>query len=388
MKHTILTLCVLPLLFAGPEVVAEETPPPEGLKKEGELPTRYPHVVADMLEACQPKPGTWVDLGAGSGGVTLAMLEADRENPILMLDPDADAMTRALTVAREKGMQDRVFAVVGVAEDLPLPDDSVDFVASRGSIFFWDDPAQGLREVYRVLRPGARAMIGGGAGSGYPDWATEALIKRRKELLQGDQSERWEKFIALRRPEQMREWAEQAKLPEYTVMGQGAVTDDPQIGQGVWIVFEKKPEVVTKKEADRVVKSRKAGKTVYTVTCPSGIGAATITTTATWPETVLIRLELRGLESFRASTDRGALSISVLSHSGNRQLLQWTADGQETEVLPETPLWTEVRVFDKDGKPRDGLPAEDGYFELVLPRDLFEGQPRSLRLEWIDFYRR
>ncbi|MCH5376231.1 MAG: class I SAM-dependent methyltransferase, partial [Planctomycetes bacterium] len=375
------------LLFVAPEVVADETPPPEGLKKESELPSRYPHVVADMLEACQPKPGTWVDLGAGSGGVSLAMLEANPKNPILMLDPDADAMTKALTVAREKGMQDRLFAIVGVAEDLPFPDDSVDLIASRGSIFFWDDPAGGLREVYRVLRPGARAMIGGGAGSGYPDWATEALIQRRKKSLQGEEAERWEKFVALRRPEQMREWAEQAKLPEYTVMGQGAITNDPEIGQGVWIVFEKKPEVVTRKEADRVIKSREAERSVYTVTCPSGIGAATITTGATWPESVVVRLQLRGLESFTASTDRGTLSVSVSSHNGNRQLLQWNAGGEETEVLPGTPLWTEARVLDEDGKPREGRPDEGGYFELALPPGLFQDQPRSLRLEWIDFYR-
>jgi len=47
---------------------------------------------------------------------------------------------------------------------MPLPSESVDLVFSRGSIFFWDDPAQGLQEVYRVLRPGGEAMIGGGRG--------------------------------------------------------------------------------------------------------------------------------------------------------------------------------------------------------------------------------
>ena len=78
-------------------------------------------------------------------------------NPVVMLDPSAEAMTEGLRLAREKKLHDRLLAVVGVAEAMPFPDNSVDLVASRGSIFFWDNPAQGLREVYRVLRPGARA---------------------------------------------------------------------------------------------------------------------------------------------------------------------------------------------------------------------------------------
>jgi len=74
-----------------------------------------------------------------------------------------------LHLAREKGWGDRRFAVVGYAEELSFPNDCVDLVVSRGSIFFWKGPVTGLQDVYRVLRSGGKAYIGGGAGSGYPE---------------------------------------------------------------------------------------------------------------------------------------------------------------------------------------------------------------------------
>jgi hypothetical protein len=41
----------------------------------------------------------------------------------------------------------------------------------------------------------------------------------------------------------MRQWAEAAKLPQFEVMGKGAISaDDPRVGQGVWVLFEKKNE--------------------------------------------------------------------------------------------------------------------------------------------------
>lgn len=231
------------LLLPGASPAApKDADAPAGLKGEQSLPNRHVYVVQDALRLCQPAKGFWVDLGAGRGQVAIPLIEA-AGNPVVMLDPNKDAMAAGLKIAREKRLEDRLFAVVGVAEAMPFPDDSVDFLVSRGSIFFWQDPVKGLREVDRVLRPGGKAYIGGGAGSGYPPWATEKLIQGRKANVQGDEAEKWKHFVELRRPEQMKRWAEEAGLRNFEVLGRGAISaDDPRVGQGVWLLLQKPTE--------------------------------------------------------------------------------------------------------------------------------------------------
>lgn len=243
MKTWLRLLVVVHCLAMVPSgAVAQEPAAPKGLRDEHSLPSRYPYVVEDALKLCKPQKGFWVDLGAGKGQVAIPLIEATG-NPVVMLDPKPEAMAEGLQIAREKGLEDRLLAVVGMAEEMPFPDNSVDLVVSRGSIFFWDDPVQGLREVHRVLRPGGTAYIGGGAGSGYPKWAVEKLIQGRKERLHGDDVEKWERFVELRRPEQMKKWAEEAGLGDAVVMGKGAISDeDDRVGQGVWLLLEKKSE--------------------------------------------------------------------------------------------------------------------------------------------------
>jgi ubiquinone/menaquinone biosynthesis C-methylase UbiE len=146
-------------------ILAQQSSAPKGINSERSLPDRYSYVVQDILNHCKPEKGFWVDLGAGKGQLTIPLVEATG-NPVVMLDPNADSLSQGLEIAREKGLGHRLSAVVGVAENMPFPDNSVDLVVSRGSVFFWSDPVKGLQEVHRVLRPGGKAMIGGGAGSG------------------------------------------------------------------------------------------------------------------------------------------------------------------------------------------------------------------------------
>jgi hypothetical protein len=39
------------------------------------------------------------------------------------------------------------------------------------------------------------------------------------------------------------------------------------------------------------------------------------------------------------------------------------------------------------GKPAKELPLKDGYFEIALPKAFFDGNPKTVTLNWIDFYR-
>ena len=51
------------------------------------------------------------------------------------------------------------------------------------------------------------------------------------------------------------------------------------------------------------------------------------------------------------------------------------------------PLWTEIRAVGADGKPADAIPLKGGYFETQLPKAFFEGNPKSITVTWIDFFR-
>lgn len=207
------------------------------------LPDWYPYVAADILEWAQPEAGVWIDLGAGTGGVALAVASsgnpAAENSTLVLVDPDSRALSRALQRGRARGLGEQWVAVVGVAEQLPHPDNSIDLVFSRGSIYFWSDPVAGIREIHRVLRPGGKAMIGGGLGESYPEWARREFIRRRRGN-EDPESPRARAFARLRAPETFRKWAEEAGLTDFEVRGQGALpADDPATGLGIWLRFTK-----------------------------------------------------------------------------------------------------------------------------------------------------
>ena len=220
-------------MATGRESEAEASPPP--------LPDYYATVAEDILAFCgRGGREVWMDLGSGAGGVGLALAERVPDGTMVLMDPNAEALAKALGVAERRGLASRVVPVVGSAEKMPLPDACIDVVVSRGSFYFWQDRTQGLREVGRVLRPGGRAMIGGGLGTGYPAWARTEFIRRQRESQRSKGAEAMRKFSEARNPETFRRLATDANLPNFEVVGEGGMDpDDPRSGVGIWLKFRK-----------------------------------------------------------------------------------------------------------------------------------------------------
>lgn len=147
-------------------------------------------------------------------------------------------------------------------------------------------------------------------------------------------------------------------------------------------------KITTKRDNDSVEVRAEKDKTLFIVKSPFGISQAVIERQDdNWPKLVVLRLHLKELESFRASNGKDRLDASVSIQDGKPKMRLWK-DGKEESLLDEkSPFWMSVRILAGDGKPAKGIPLKDGYFELQLPQAIFEGNPKSIVLNWIDFYR-
>ncbi|MCB0925820.1 MAG: class I SAM-dependent methyltransferase [Mycobacterium sp.] len=109
----------------------------------------YPPEAVDWLLAPE-SPWTAhdvLDLGAGTGKLTTRLVE--RGLNVIAVDP----IPEMLEVLRSA--MPEISAMLGTAEQIPLPADSVDAVLVAQA-WHWFDPERAVAEVARVLRPGGR----------------------------------------------------------------------------------------------------------------------------------------------------------------------------------------------------------------------------------------
>ena len=108
----------------------------------------------DRLTGLVPDHATLVDIGAGTGTLAIAALRRWPDIRVTAVDPARRLLDWAETDARETGVADRLSIVVGDAADLPVPDRSADMATSTFVLQLIPDRPAGLREAFRVLRPG------------------------------------------------------------------------------------------------------------------------------------------------------------------------------------------------------------------------------------------
>ena len=116
----------------------------------------YPAALVEWLfERLGLRPGTTiVDLGAGTGKLTRDLVPSGAR--VVAVEPLAQMRAQLEAVVPDAEV------LAGTAEQLPLPDGSVDAVVAA-SAFHWFETDQALAAIHRVLVPGgALATVGNG----------------------------------------------------------------------------------------------------------------------------------------------------------------------------------------------------------------------------------
>jgi SAM-dependent methyltransferase len=116
-----------------------------------------------------PAGGRWLDVGCGSGALTETILELAEPKSV----EGVDTSEAFVAYAAERVSDPRASFAVADAQALERPDATFDAVASSLVLNFLPDPARGVAEMRRVVRPG-------GVVAGYVwDYAGEMQLMRR-----------------------------------------------------------------------------------------------------------------------------------------------------------------------------------------------------------------
>jgi len=106
-----------------------------------------------------------LEVGYGPGVGIAALLARLPAGQVAGIDPSAEMLDQARARNRAAVDQGRADLRQGFAADLPWNDATFDAALSLNSLLFWQPLGPSLREVFRVLRPGGRFLVG------YHEWA-------------------------------------------------------------------------------------------------------------------------------------------------------------------------------------------------------------------------
>ena len=102
--------------------------------------------------------GRMLEVGCGSGQAVVAFSKRYPETEIVATDLSEVQIKKAVNRIESVGIKNVTFKTEDAC-NLTFPDESFDFVYSIASIKHWPDQDKGLRESYRVVKPGGSIMV-------------------------------------------------------------------------------------------------------------------------------------------------------------------------------------------------------------------------------------
>ncbi len=124
----------------------------------------YSAIADQIIGFCSVTDGLCIDIGSGAANLSVEVTK--KTNLITYaMDFSSNIFPFAKENIKASKLFDRIKPIIGDVHRMCFRDGIMDLVVSRGSMRFWKNKPAAFREIRRILKPGGKGYVGGGAGS-------------------------------------------------------------------------------------------------------------------------------------------------------------------------------------------------------------------------------
>ena len=167
-------------------------------------------IVKQIIEDYGVLEGVCVEVGCGTAVFSIELCRHSKLKIYALEKEKAIYKVARMNIEKER-LTDKIIPVLGDAHNLPFENEFADFIISRGSYHCWEDKVQVFKEIYRVLKKGGIALVGGGFGR----YVTEEESNRMKSLRDHSLKEGAKAYSSL---DKLREIIYKANIPNFRII--------------------------------------------------------------------------------------------------------------------------------------------------------------------------
>ena len=149
------------------------------------------------------------------------------------------------------------------------------------------------------------------------------------------------------------------------------------------------PYSAASQKEDIVISFSEASNTLFIdVTSVSGVGTAEIQRNIdSWPQDIVLRMHLNGLEQFEFMYADTAVTLAISSQQDQYMQQSVRQINHAAEPLnPTSDFWMQTEIVNDDGTPGT-IPLTNGSINMHVPQDFLDKNSASFTVSWIDFFR-
>jgi ubiquinone/menaquinone biosynthesis C-methylase UbiE len=146
----------------------------------------HPYIVSQIMEGYRSQSGIVLELGPFAGSIAMELARLYPKLEITIADESPEVVDYIEKRVSSSGLAKGITVKQTNLNNLAFSDCRFDLIIFRGAFFFLDKKENLLREIFRVLKEGGFALVGGGHGMGVPqeviDQIADELRKLHKKL--------------------------------------------------------------------------------------------------------------------------------------------------------------------------------------------------------------